>query len=78
MLFVLDHAGPAGIETRINALRAAARNPALTTFLHTVPVLAAPLTDILHSGPSKPVWRPVHTPDKQVPWTTSAANLTAQ
>ncbi|MEU9737429.1 replication-relaxation family protein [Streptomyces sp. NPDC048002] len=78
LLFVLDHVGPRGIETRIDALHAAAGNPALTTFLHTVPVLAAPLTDILHSGPSEPVWRPVHTPNQRVPWTTSAANLTVQ
>ncbi|MGW5637221.1 replication-relaxation family protein [Streptomyces sp. NPDC003832] len=78
LLFVLDSVGLAGIEIRIDALRAAARNPALTTFLHTVPVLVAPLADILRGGPSKPVWRPVHTPDKRVPWTASADGHTVQ
>ncbi|MER6678946.1 replication-relaxation family protein [Streptomyces sp. NPDC000983] len=78
LLFVLDHVGPRGIETRIDALHAAARNPALTGFLRTVPILVAPLADVLRGGPSEPVWRPVHAPDKRVPWTASAASLTAQ
>ncbi|WSU86917.1 hypothetical protein OG215_39725 (plasmid) [Streptomyces globisporus] len=89
-MFVLDSVGLAGIEIRIDAPRAAARNPALTAFLrtvwnfslrdrsHTVPALVAPLVDILRNGPSEPVWRPVHEPDKRVTWTTSAAGITAQ
>ncbi|MDH6436052.1 hypothetical protein M2158_004592 [Streptomyces sp. SAI-144] len=55
LLFVLDGTGPAGIENRIDALRTAARDLALLGFLHEVPVLAAPLTDLLQDGPSAPV-----------------------
>ncbi len=68
LLFVLDGTGPAGIETRINALRAAARDPAVADFLRDVPVLAAPLVDLLRDGPSAPVWRPAQDPDQRVSW----------
>ncbi|MET9388522.1 hypothetical protein ABZY09_48120 [Streptomyces sp. NPDC002928] len=68
LLFVLDGTGPAGIETRISALHAAARDLALASFLRNVPLLAAPLADLLHNGPSAPVWRPVHDPDRRVSW----------
>ncbi|MFI5681749.1 hypothetical protein [Streptomyces cellulosae] len=68
MLFVLDGTGPAGIDTRIRALHAAARGLALSGFLHDVPVLAAPLVDLLRDGPSAPVWRPVDAPDRRVSW----------
>ncbi|MFE1837264.1 hypothetical protein [Streptomyces sviceus] len=66
LLFVLDGTGPAGIENRVTALRAAARP--LAAFLEDVPVLTAPLTDVLQHGPSAAVWRPVHNPDQRVPW----------
>ncbi|WEP01055.1 replication-relaxation family protein (plasmid) [Streptomyces sp. FXJ1.172] len=52
ILFVLDGTGPAGIENRISALRAAARP--LAPFLRDVPVLAAPLASLLHHGPGAP------------------------
>lgn len=71
VLFVLDGTGAAGIENRISALCAAARP--LAPFLRDVPVLAAPLADLLQHGPSAPVWRPVHDPDQRVPWTLPAA-----
>jgi hypothetical protein len=66
LLFVLDGTGPAGIDNRISALRAAARD--LVPFLYEVPVLAAPLTDLLQNGPAEPVWRPVQMPDSRVSW----------
>ncbi|MFF4838387.1 replication-relaxation family protein [Streptomyces sp. NPDC001315] len=72
LLFVLDGTGPTGIETRINALHAAARDLALSGLLRQVPVLAAPLVDLLHNGPSAPVWRPVHDPARRVSWMHSA------
>jgi hypothetical protein len=65
-LVVLDGTGPAGVETRISALRAAARD--LVPFLHEVPALAAPPTDLLQHGPAEPVWRPVQNPDSRVSW----------
>jgi hypothetical protein len=68
LLFVLDGTGPAGIENRISALRAAARDLTLFGFLHEVPVLAAPLTNLLQHGPFAPVWRPVQDPDSRVSW----------
>ncbi|GHB79157.1 hypothetical protein GCM10010377_81480 [Streptomyces viridiviolaceus] len=68
LLFVLDGTGPAGVETRIQALGAAARDLALAGFLHKVPVLAAPMTDLLQHGPAAPVWRPVQDPDQRVSW----------
>ncbi|MFD3621753.1 replication-relaxation family protein [Streptomyces sp. NPDC058676] len=71
LLFVLDNAGPAGIETRIQALRATTRDPGLAGFLRDVPVLAAPLVDLLHNGPSAPVWRPAQDPDQRISWMES-------
>ncbi|EFL37211.1 conserved hypothetical protein [Streptomyces griseoflavus Tu4000] len=68
LLFILDSTGPTGVETRISALRTAARGHELAPFLRDVPILAAPLTDLLHHGPTAPVWRPVHHPDHRVDW----------
>ncbi|MEU5485046.1 replication-relaxation family protein [Streptomyces mirabilis] len=76
LLFVLDGTGPAGIENRVTALRAAARQLAPSRFLHDVPILAAPLADLLHHSPSAPVWRPVHDPDQRVHWTDSGHRQT--
>jgi hypothetical protein len=76
VLFVLDGTGPAGIESRVTALRATARQLALSRFLHDVPVLAASLADLLNEGPSAPVWRPVHDPDQRVHWTGPAYRQT--
>ena len=76
VLFVLDGTGPAGVENRISALRAGAGLLAPSRFLHDVPILAAPLADLLHHGPSAPVWRPVHDPDQRVPWTGPAYRQT--
>ncbi|MGX4694724.1 hypothetical protein [Streptomyces sp. JNUCC 63] len=72
LLFVLDGTGPAGIQTRIKALRAAAADPAPVGFLRDVPVLAAPLVDVLQGGPAEPVWRPVRDPGSTVSWVHSA------
>ncbi|MGW4825625.1 replication-relaxation family protein [Streptomyces sp. NPDC004227] len=71
LLFVLDGTGPTGITTRIKALRAAAADPALSGFLRNVPVLVAPLVDVLQGGPSEPVWRPVQDPHRRVSWSQS-------
>ncbi len=71
VLFVLDGTGPAGIETRIGALHAAARDLAPSGFRRDVIVLAAPLVDLLRDGPAAPVWRPVDEPDRRVSWTDS-------
>ncbi|NMI55959.1 MULTISPECIES: replication-relaxation family protein [unclassified Streptomyces] len=68
LLFVLDGTGPTGIENRITALHAAARQLAPSRFLQDVPILAASLADLLHHGPSAPVWRPVQNPDQRVSW----------
>ncbi|WP_257003763.1 replication-relaxation family protein [Streptomyces sp. SA15] len=70
VLFVLDGTGPAGVENRISTLRAGAG--LLASFPYDVPVLVAPLADLLQHGPSAPVWRPVHEPDQRVPWTGHA------
>ncbi|WP_405863597.1 replication-relaxation family protein [Streptomyces sp. NBC_00005] len=70
LLFVLDGTGPAGVENRIDALRATARALA-RSFLHEIPVLAASLADLLQHGPSAPVWHPVHDRDQRVHWTQS-------
>ncbi|WP_258308628.1 replication-relaxation family protein [Streptomyces sp. NWU339] len=67
LLFVLDGTGPTGIT----ALRAAAVNPAPAGFLRDVPVLVAPLADLLQGGPSEPVWRPVRDPGSTVSWSHS-------
>ncbi|XER99885.1 hypothetical protein HEP87_01780 [Streptomyces sp. S1D4-11] len=74
--FVLDGTGPAGVENRISALRAGAGLLAPSRFLHDVPILAASLADLLHHGPSTPVWHPVHNPDQRVPWTGSVHRQT--
>ncbi len=71
LLFVLDRTGPAGVATRIEALRAAAADPALSGFLRDVPVLAAPRADLLQHGPSAPVWHSVQNPDSYVSWSQS-------
>lgn len=68
LLFVLDGTGPAGVRTRINALRAAATEPTLASFMRDVPVLVAPLVDVLQGGPAEPVWRPVRDPGSTVSW----------
>jgi hypothetical protein len=71
ILFVLDGTGPAGVENRIRALRAGAGQLAPSGFLYDSPVFAASLADLLHHGPSAPVWRPVHDPGQRVHWTGS-------
>ena len=68
LLFVLDGTGPAGIDNRIRALRAAARDLVPPRFVQQVPILAAPLTDLLRNGPSAPVWRPVQDPEQRLSW----------
>ncbi|MFF3313005.1 replication-relaxation family protein [Streptomyces sp. NPDC002952] len=68
LLFVLDNTGPDGIQTRIRALHAAAGQLPPTGFGRTVPILAAPLADILRAGPSAPLWRPLHDPELRVGW----------
>ncbi|MFI9601475.1 replication-relaxation family protein [Streptomyces sp. NPDC052043] len=73
LLFVLDGTGPTGIKTRIKALRAAAADLALAGFMREVPVLVAPLADVLQGGPAEPVWRPVRDPGSTVSWSHSPA-----
>jgi hypothetical protein len=68
ILFVLDGTGPGGVENRISALRAGAGLLTPSRFLHDVPVLVAPLADLLHHGASAPVWRPAHDPGRRVGW----------
>ncbi|MFD5574906.1 hypothetical protein [Streptomyces cadmiisoli] len=68
LLFVLDGTGPAGIDNRITALHAAVQQPALAGLVRDVPVLAAPLVDLLRDGPAAAVWRPAHNPDQHVTW----------
>ncbi|WP_399936563.1 replication-relaxation family protein [Streptomyces sp. BBFR25] len=75
LLFVLDGTGPAGIHTRLTALEAAARQPALTALLRDVPVLATPMTDLLRHGPTAPVWHPIGGPDQRVGWTQTMRAL---
>lgn len=67
-MFILDGTGPTGIETRIHALQAATRDIALANFPRDVPVLAAPLTNLLQHDPTAPVWRPIHDSDHRVCW----------
>lgn len=62
------------VEIRIGALHAAARGLALAGFLRHVPVLVAPLVDMLKDGPTAPVWRPVRTPHRRVGWSQSPAH----
>ncbi|MFJ9481473.1 hypothetical protein ACIRRI_41900 [Streptomyces mirabilis] len=76
LLFVLDSTGPVGVENRIRALRAGAGLLASSRFPYDVPLLAAPLADLLPHGPSAPVWRPVHDPAQRVPWTGSGHRQT--
>jgi hypothetical protein len=73
LLFVLDGTGPTGITTRIRALRAAATALSVSSFLRTVPVLAASMTDLLQHGPSASVWHPIPGPDQdhKVGWMQS-------
>ncbi|MEU6010870.1 hypothetical protein [Streptomyces sp. NPDC047453] len=71
LLFAQDSTSPAGITTRIKALHAAATDPALAGFLREVPVLVAPLVDVLQGGPAEPVWRPVQDPRSTVSWSQS-------
>ncbi|QIZ01339.2 replication-relaxation family protein [Streptomyces sp. S1D4-11] len=68
LLFVLDGTGLTGVETRITALHTAAGKLAPSRFLHDVPVLAAPLADLLQHGLSTPIRRPAHDPDQRVDW----------
>ncbi|MFF8366919.1 replication-relaxation family protein [Rhodococcus erythropolis] len=67
LLFILDGTGPVGVENRISALKSAA-GQLTPDALPGVPVLAAALTDILHDGPSAPIWRPVQDPGQRVGW----------
>ncbi|MFE3270976.1 replication-relaxation family protein [Streptomyces sp. NPDC059215] len=67
LLFVLANTGPAGVETRIDALQAAG-NLDSGDFLHKVPVLAAPLADLLRDGLTAPVWHPLTDPSQRVTW----------
>ncbi|MDQ1041596.1 hypothetical protein QFZ75_008098 [Streptomyces sp. V3I8] len=68
VLFVLDHVGPAGVEHRGRALRATTQETVPDRFLRNVPVLSVPMADLLREGPSAPVWRPAHDPDRKVSW----------
>ncbi|MFE0520757.1 replication-relaxation family protein [Streptomyces sp. NPDC058954] len=69
LLFVLDGTGPIGTETRIRALHASTTEvTGLHSLLSAVPILAAPLVDILRNGPSAPVWRPIQAPEQSVSW----------
>ncbi|MEU8868289.1 hypothetical protein [Streptomyces umbrinus] len=69
LLFVLDGTGPTGAKTRIRALRTAARDLEPFSFLHDVPVPAAPLTDLLRDGPPHPSGAPYRTPPNRTPGT---------
>ncbi|MEV5646542.1 replication-relaxation family protein [Streptomyces flaveolus] len=77
LLFVLDATGPTGIHTRIEALQAAARGLGQAALLRDVPVLAAPMTDLLRHGPAAPAWHPVTDPDQRVGWMHSRDVWTA-
>ncbi|MFH9554697.1 hypothetical protein [Streptomyces sp. NPDC017435] len=68
LLFVLDGTGPAGVETRVRALRAAARAVDVVGFVREVPVLAATLSDLLHHGPAADAWRPVQNLGLRMSW----------
>ncbi|MBL1109772.1 replication-relaxation family protein [Streptomyces sp. 5-8] len=74
VLFVLDGTGPAGIEARISALHAAARDLSPTAFARTVPALTASLADLRVHGPAGPVRRPVHNPESRVGWSDAAVS----
>ncbi|MEW2080027.1 replication-relaxation family protein [Streptomyces sp. NPDC017966] len=77
LLFVLDGTGPAGIHARLKALNAATRGHDLAALLRDVPVLAAPMTDLLQHGPAAPVWHPVTHPDQQESWMRPRGGWTA-
>ncbi|MET7457839.1 replication-relaxation family protein [Streptomyces sp. NPDC005574] len=68
LLFILDATGPAGTQTRIRALHAAATDTAVAGFLRETTVLAAPMTDLLHHGPAAPIWHPMQHPERKVGW----------
>ncbi|SNX88180.1 protein involved in plasmid replication-relaxation [Streptomyces sp. TLI_55] len=72
LLFVLDGTGSAGVENRLSALRAAARL-AGADYIRQVPILAAPLADLLRDGPSAPVWRPATATEQSVSWVAPSA-----
>ncbi|MFE2581280.1 hypothetical protein [Streptomyces sp. NPDC059378] len=55
-------------DNRISALKAASQELAVAAFLRDVPVVAAPLVDLLRDGPSAPVRRPVRNPARRVGW----------
>ncbi|WSX07686.1 replication-relaxation family protein [Streptomyces sp. NBC_00988] len=76
LLFVLDATGPTGVANRITALRAGAGLLTPSRFSYDVPVLVAPLADLLHHGPTAPVWHPIHDPDRRVGWTESGHGQT--
>ncbi|MET8292130.1 hypothetical protein ABZV80_44575 [Streptomyces sp. NPDC005132] len=67
LLFILGNTGPAGIETRIDALHAAGSLDG-ANFLRQIPALATPLADLLRDGPSAPVWQPLADPRQRVNW----------
>ncbi|MEU6422990.1 hypothetical protein [Streptomyces spiralis] len=52
----------------MRALRAAATEPALAGFQRDVPILAAPLIDLLQGGPAEPVWHPAQHPGSTLSW----------
>ncbi|WP_030565433.1 hypothetical protein [Streptomyces aureocirculatus] len=64
VLFVLDGPGLAGVENRISALRAGAGLLAPSRFLRDIPVLAAPLADLLQHGPALHPQRPSRIPPR--------------
>ncbi|MCX4740741.1 replication-relaxation family protein [Streptomyces antibioticus] len=68
LLFILDGTGSVGIDTRIRALHAADVDLAVARFLREVPVLAAPMADLLQHGPAAPVWRPIRDPEQRAGW----------
>ncbi|WP_234343169.1 replication-relaxation family protein [Streptomyces fulvoviolaceus] len=71
ILFVLDGTGPAGVDNRIGALHAGARLLAPSRFPYDVPVLVAPLANLLHHGPPPhPCGVPSTTPTSGSPGPT--------
>ncbi|MGX1541098.1 replication-relaxation family protein [Streptomyces adustus] len=78
LLFVLDGTAAAGVDHRISALNAAARElEGRGALPREVPVLAVSMTDLLQRGPSAPVWRPVQDPAQRVSWTSKPAQRAA-
>ncbi|WP_432177012.1 replication-relaxation family protein [Streptomyces sp. Tue6028] len=72
LLFVLDGTGPAGLDNRISALRAACRQLTQPGFIRDATILAVSLTDLLENGPSAPVWRSMASPGRRVSWMDSS------